>query len=93
MKQIEMMVEGMTMPAPSKTGVLGVTRVTDQAKTLKLLGIRHVTPGKIFSHTRCNLAAPCNAKSPSPACWPKRMLLQANANRGLGANCWGVGEC
>jgi hypothetical protein len=93
MKQTEMMVEGMTMLVPSKAGVRGVTRVTDQAKTLKSLGIRHVTPTKIISYIRCNLAAPCNAKSPSPACWPMRMLSQVKANRGFGANCRGVGEC
>ncbi len=92
MKQIEMMVEGMTMPVPSKAGVAGVTRVTDQAKTLKSLGIRYVTPSKIFSHTQCNLAVPCNAKSPSLTCWPMRMLSQVNASRGLGANCRGVGN-
>lgn len=93
MKQTEMMVEGMTMLIPSKAGVPGVTRVTDQAKTLKSLGIRHVTPTKIFSYARCNLAIPCNGKSPSPTCRLMCMLSQVNANRGLGANCRGVGEC
>ena len=91
MKQTEMMVGGMTMLVPSKAGVPGVTRVTDQAKTLKSLGIRHVTLTKIFSYTRCNLAIPCNAKSPSPAC--RLMCMLSQANRGLGANCRGVGEC
>lgn len=81
------------MPTPSKAGVSGVTRVTDQAKPLKSLGITHATPRKRFSYTRGNLAARCNAKSPSSACWPIRMLLQANVSRGLDANCWGVGEC
>lgn len=93
MNQIEMMVEGMTMSVPSKAGVPGVTRVTDQAKTLKSLRFRHVTPTRISSYTRCNLAVPCNAKRPWPACWPMRRLLQVDANRGLGANCRGVGEC
>lgn len=93
MKQTEMMVEGMTMLVPSQAGVRGVTRVTDQAKTLKSLGIRHVTLTKIISYIRCNLAVLCNAKSPSPACWPMRMLFEVKANRGFGANCRGVGEC
>lgn len=93
MQQIEMMVEGMTMPVPSKAGVPGVTRVTEQAKTLKSLRFRHVSLTRIFSYTRCNLADPCNAKRPWSACWPMRRLLQVDANRGPGANCRGVGEC
>lgn len=91
MKQVEMMAEGMRMPTPSKAGVSGVTRVTDQAKPLKTLGNTHVTPRKRFSYTRGTLPLCVTRKAPRPpaglsACSCRPMQI-ADSARTAGA--WG----